>query len=502
MRRVIVFGLLASMLAAVAGMAMLRERPELLEPVVSELGDGEAGEAGAGEVEAGKAGAGAAPVGKAGAGKTEATSAEATPAEATPVDPTKPPEPLRVVSLGWEVLAPGVLANGGITSADDGAFRKAGLDVTFAAVADAAEIQTRLSRGGDDEQGADVALMPLPAFVASYERLRALSPQVFFVVAWSRGRDAVIGDAELLRAPPSGAMRLVGAPGSSETLLSLYVLDEAGVSPQRVELLEPGSSSQRRALQAVQRRRSGELDARQLVVSTADATHLVPVVAVAAAGVVDRRRDVLVRWSRTWMEGARALDADPAAAARTLAAQKGAPEAVDLVDALGWLEFTDLHGAAAAAGLSGRGAVSLDALFHRTWGLWREVGLLTTPSPERVPLTATVIADLAREASAPAAAPRRPASPGEAPVLLVHQVAGRRLDAAGEAALVSHVGMLAGVFSRSAIEVWVPRSPEAAERVAVGAAERFGLPSDRITVRRERDPKARKAAIVTVRAAR
>lgn len=498
MRRVIVFGLLASMLAVVAGMAMLRERPELLEPAVSELGDGEAG---AGEPEAGKAGAGEAEVGKAGAGKTEATSAEATPADVAPVDPTKPPEPIRVVSLGWEILAPGVLANGGITSADDGAFRKAGLDVTFAAVADAAEIQTRLSRGGDDEQGADVALMPLPAFVASYERLRALSPQVFFVVAWSRGRDAVIGDAELLRAPPSGAMRLVGAPGSSETLLSLYVLDEAGVSPQRVELLEPGSS-QRRALQAVQRRRSGELDARQLVVSTADATHLVPVVAVAAAGVVDRRRDVLVRWSRTWMEGARALDADPAAAARTLAAQEGAPEAVDLVDALGWLEFTDLHGAAAAAGLSGRGAVNLDALFHRTWGLWREVGLLTTPSPERVPLTATVIADLAREASAPTAAPRRTVPSGEAPVLLVHPVAGRRLDAAGEAALVSHVGMLAGVFSRSAIEVWVPRSPEAAERVAVGAAERFGLPSDRITVRRERDPKARKAAIVTVRAAR
>lgn len=498
MRRVIVFGLLASMLAVVAGMAMLRERPELLEPAVSELGDGEAG---AGEPEAGKAGAGEAEVGKAGAGKTEATSAEATPADVASVDPTKPPEPIRVVSLGWEILAPGVLANGGITSADDGAFRKAGLDVTFAAVADAAEIQTRLSRGGDDEQGADVALMPLPAFVASYERLRALSPQVFFVVAWSRGRDAVIGDAELLRAPPSGAMRLVGAPGSSETLLSLYVLDEAGVSPQRVELLEPGSS-QRRALQAVQRRRSGELDARQLVVSTADATHLVPVVAVAAAGVVDRRRDVLVRWSRTWMEGARALDADPAAAARTLAAQEGAPEAVDLVDALGWLEFTDLHGAAAAAGLSGRGAVNLDALFHRTWGLWREVGLLTTPSPERVPLTATVIADLAREASAPTAAPRRTAPSGEAPVLLVHPVAGRRLDAAGEAALVSHVGMLAGVFSRSAIEVWVPRSPEAAERVAVGAAERFGLPSDRITVRRERDPKARKAAIVTVRAAR
>lgn len=491
MRRVIVFGLLVGMLGAVAGMAMLRERPELLEPVMTAPEGGEAGESAQAEakVDGEEPAEGKSAVGESAVG------------EPAPVDPTKPPEPLEVVALGWEVLAPGVLANGGTTSAEDSAFRKAGLDVSFTAVVDAAEIQKRLSRGGEDEQGADVALMPLPTFVASYERLRALSPQVFFVVAWSRGRDAVVGDAELLRTPASGSMRLVGVPGSSETLLGLFVLDEVGISPGRVELLEPGPS-QRRGLQAVQRRRSGEIDARQLVVSTADATHLVPVVAVAAAGVVDRRRDVLVKWSRTWMEGARTLDADPAAAARTLAAQKGAPEAVDLIDALGWLEFTDLHGAATAAGLSGRGAVNLDALFHRTWELWREVGLLTTPSPERVPLTATVIADLAREATAPAAVPRRATPSGDAPVLLVHQVAGRRLDAAAEADLVTHVGMLAGVFSRSTIEVWVPRSSEAALRVAVGAAERFGLPSERITVRRDRDPKARKAAVVTVKAAR
>ncbi|MCX4244111.1 substrate-binding domain-containing protein [Paraliomyxa miuraensis] len=495
MRRVIVFGSLVGMLGAVAGMTMLRERPELLEPAVDAL-PGEAAGASSSETK----GEAAKTDGEA-KGEAGETKGEASEAEAAAVDPSKPPEPLRVVALGWEVLAPGVLANGGTSSAEEGAYRKAGLDVSFAAVVDAAEIQTRLSRGGEDEQGADVALMPLPAFVASYERLRALSPQVFFVVAWSRGRDALVGDAALLREPPSGPMRLVGRPGSSETLLGLYVLDEAGVAPGRVELLEPGSS-QRRGLQAVQRRRSGEIDARQLVVSTADATHLVPVVAVAAAGVVDRRRDVLVRWARTWMEGARSLDADPAAAARVLAAQKGAPEAVDLIDALGWLEFTDLHGAATAAGLSGRGAVNLDALFHRTWDLWREVGLLTTPSPERVPLTATVIADLARDAQAPAAASRRATSEGEAPVLLVHAVAGRKLDAAAEAALVAHVGTLAGVFSRSTIEVWVPRSPEAGQRVAVGAVERFGLPEGRITVRRDRDPKARKAAVVTVRAAR
>src|SRR5690606_1323091 len=164
-------------------------------------------------------------------------------AAAAEVEPPKPdPEPLDVVALGWEVLAPGVLANDGTTAGSDSRFRAAGLDVTFSAVTDVAEIQTRLSRGGADDHGADVALLPLPAFVASYERLRALSPQVFFVVAWSRGQHAMIGDARVLQAPPSGEVRVAGRPGSSETLLSLFVLDQAGVSPERVRVVEPGPS--------------------------------------------------------------------------------------------------------------------------------------------------------------------------------------------------------------------------------------------------------------------
>jgi hypothetical protein len=356
------------------------------------------------------------------------------------------------------------------------------------------------SRGGQDERGADLALLPLPAFVASYERLRALTPQVFFVVAWSRGRDAVLGDAELLRAPPSGTVRLSGAPGASETLLGLFVLDQAGVSPKRVELVE-ADEAQRRGLQTLQRRRSGELDARRLILSTADATHLVPVVAVAPAGVVERRRGVLVKWARTWMAGARTLDTDPPATARLMASQKGAPEVVDLIDALGWLEFTDLHGAATAAGLSGRGAVNLDALFHRTWSLWRDVGLLTTPPPEHVPLTGTVIADLARDAAPPPPAQPRRVAQEDPAVLLTRAVAGRRLDSAAEAALVADVGFLAGVFSRSTVEVWIPRSPEVATRVARHAVERFGLPADRIAVRPGRNEKAKRAAVVTVKAA-
>lgn len=508
MRRTIVFLSLVGMLGTVAGMGALRERPELhadAEP--SEAAGRSDGPASAEPSEAD----GTPEVPTAGTvkpTKVAASSSEAAASEPVPVDPHAPRPRLTVVALGWEVLAPGVLANGGLAPGDASAFSSAGLDVTFSSVVDAEEIEVRLGRGGDDERGADVALMPLPAFVASYERLRALSPQVFHVVAWSRGRDVLVGDAELLRHPPRGEARLFGDPGSSSTLLGLFALDQAGVSPARVRLLEDsGGSMRRHGLRAVERRKSRQLDARDLVLSTAEATHLVPVVAVAPAGVVEGRRADLVTWSRVWMDGTTTLARDPAAAARTLASQRGAPEAVDLIDALGWLDFTDLRRAAEAAGLSGRGAVELDGLFHRTWSLWREVGLITTPPPQRVPLTATVIADLAREAPAPAPGPaaataRHDASSDEAGPLLTHVVPGRRLDAEAEPRLVAEVGFLAGVFSRSTLEVWVPRSPEAAARVASHATERFGLAEDRVVVRSDRDRKARVAARIVVGDAR
>ncbi len=499
MRRVVVFGALMSMLAAVVGMGVTRDRPATRDASEASGTTGEDRAEPSDDASASAHDPAATP------------EASANPSadpkhddDATHDDTPAPPEPLSVVALDWEILAPGVLANDGMTPSAAGAFGKVGLDVRFESVATAAQLEAHLGRGGEAKDGADIALMPLPVFVASYERLRALSPQVFFVVAWSRGGDVLIGDEQLLRQPPRGTLRLTGDPGTSETLLGLFALQQAGVSPSRVQLVEPAPGHPRTRLRTIRRRRSRQLDARSLVMSTAEATHLVPVVAVAPAGVVQRRKDALVRWSRVWMQGAQSLEADPAAAARHLAAQPGAPEAVDLIDALGWLTFTDLHQAAQAAGLSGRGAVDLDSLFHRTWQLWRGSGLLTTPPPQRVPLTAVVIADLAREATPPApiTKPRRSTSPEPTDVLLRHTVAGRRLGAEAESALVAEVGFLAGVFSRSTLEVWVPRSPEAGRRVARHVAERFGLPQERITVRSRREPRSRTAAVVEIHAAR
>ena len=89
--------------------------------------------------------------------------------------------PLRVVGLGWELIEPAVVANDGDRSGKQSAFAPSNLTAHLRAFKTAAEVEAALARGGHDEGGADVAILPLPEFVAAHERIKALSPTVFFI---------------------------------------------------------------------------------------------------------------------------------------------------------------------------------------------------------------------------------------------------------------------------------------------------------------------------------
>lgn len=478
MRRIVVTLGLMGMLTAVGGLGYARERPELA------LDDTATDEASDAEEEA------------ADTEDERESNDDAEPQDAEPKAPTK----LTVVASSWEVLAPGVVANGGLEPGEESKFSGAGLQVHFSPVTDESDIEAKLGLGGESEGGADIALMPLPAFVASYERLRALSPQVFFVVAWSDGRDALTGDASLLSAPPSkGEVILAGRRGSAESMLGLFALDAAGVSPARVESVAPGLATKKRAIESLRRRKSREIDAREVLLSTADASRLVPIVAIAPQSVLTSKRAAVVDLSRVWLEGTRSLAADPAGAARTLSKQDGAPKAVDLIDALGWVDFATLPESASALGLSGRRAANLDVLFARTWDLWRQSGLLATPPPERLPSSAVVIAELVDvQGVGSTTAPSLTNPPADAKPVLVHRVPGRRLTPEAELALVSEVGFLADVFARSKIRIWVPRDTDAARRVATSAADRFGLTGERFEIVERRTKSNKTAAVLEV----
>ncbi len=133
------------------------------------------------------------------------------------------------------------------------------------------------------------------------------------------------------------------------------------------------------------------------------------------------------------------------------------------------------------AGLSGRGAVTIDALFRRAWRLWRERGVLSTPTPELAPLNNTVIMALARDAELvkekKADSTGRPgATPRELFVLRVPQ--GRLNDRA----LVEEVAFLAGVFERSSFRLGIRKSQKRAHYVKQSAVERFNIQPGRLEI--------------------
>ncbi|PRQ07519.1 hypothetical protein [Enhygromyxa salina] len=418
-----------------------------------------------------------------------ATSDAAANTDPAPAELT-PRRPLRVVGLGWELVAPGLIANDGLSPGENSSFRSAGLDVEFSVALTASEIETQLARGGGDDDGADVAVMPLPTFVASYEHLRALSPEVFFVVGWSRGRDALAAnDPKLLtEKPPQGKLELVGYAGQTATMLSLFALDEIGVDTANVALVSAtGDKAKDAKLRAVERSltspvaNSGStIDARDLVLSSADAPRLIPMVAVAPASFVRGNTNDLARFGRTWLAGAERFGADVPEAARRISREPGAPEAVVLLEVMGYVAFADLADGARLAGLSGRGAVSIEVLFQRSWGLWRDVGVLSTPAPEHAPLDNSVIARVALGEGAPLIAGQAtPKRSGER-LILVHRLPeGATID---EAALVEELGFLAGTFERAQIELSVRKDKPANERIIAEAIERFDLEPEHVRV--------------------
>lgn len=393
--------------------------------------------------------------------------------------------PLRVAALGWELIAPGALVNEGLKPSTTSAFSKAGVDVDLVVLDSVKKLEEALARGGTDESGADVAVMPMPSYVAAYERLRALEPKVFFVVGWSRGREALYSKDASLTKLPAGKVSLLAKPGTPAAFAGLFLLDLAGVEPDQITIWDEPKDKKSPTFEAVALSGESAPDASRgtLLMTTADVPRLVPLVAVAQGGFVGSHTEALTAWGRTWLEGEEQIRKDAAASARTIAKFQGAPNPLVLINRLGPVEWATLAENARWAGLSGRGAVTLEMLFQRTWRLWRATGVLSTPTPETPCTAPSVIASLVRRMGAPDSpkvAPRRdkePSTPQQA--LLSYAVPGTKLD---ESALVSEIGVLAGVFSRSTLQVSVrgPRYKKQSEAIVDQAKDRFGLDPNRL----------------------
>lgn len=433
---------------------------------------------------------------------------------AAPVAPLA--RPMRAIALGWEFLAPGVVANAAAeaesspaksVSPPKGSAEKpesagsASAPKPAPAYANAStmdEIESALAKGGA-AGGADVAIMPLSSYVASYERLRALSPELIFVVGWSRGREALYGtDARAItKLPASGTVKITAASAQPETFFALFIMDLAGVPATRVELVGADVRGAKTPLTAVFRR-SKEAQKGKLLVTSADMPHVMPVVAVAPHGFVQAHAADLEQWGRVWLTGVAKLQADVPAGGREVATMTGAPPVLSIIEGLGQIEFATLRENATAMGLSGRGAFTLEQAFRTTWRIWRDTGVLTTPPPETAPLYTGIVASLVRTSpEATTDAPRtRVADGGDGKrpeVLLVVKGPAAKAGKLDAEAFVNQIGFLAGVFDRLRLRVGIQNDAKTAQLLVDMARDRFGLRPDQLLVGKQ--PATGQAAI-------
>ena len=399
--------------------------------------------------------------------------------------------PLRVVADGCDMLAPGLVANEGALASDTGLFADNRLSSSFRVVDGMDGVEAALALGGEVEDGADIAIVPLPTLVSSLERLRALEPRAFLVVGWSQGRDAIYAKEEdgLLDPPDDDEISLVGVPGETATFLSLFLLSESGIDLSEITFLEPDDDAAPDATFAAVVRGApdaeGREDGRHNTVTTSDATTLIPLVAIAPAGFIENNNDAVVAWTKAWFAGVEQMRADVPGAARQIAAFEDTPEAVDVLEMLGQLDFSSPHDNAVAMGLSGRGAITVEFLFTAAWSIWREVGVLTSPTPAGAPLAANIISRLLMDnpelLDEVENSDHREADFSTETILYARFPRDDFEDY--EDAFVASIGRLADVFEHSALRVSVRRARDSEVEELIGrAVERYGLDRSRIEI--------------------
>jgi hypothetical protein len=392
--------------------------------------------------------------------------------------------PLRIVASSWELAAALVVANGGTSTADGSAVRAEGLDARVDVVTAPRDVESQLARGGADPAGADVAVVPLPWLVTSYERIRALEPQIVHVVGWSHGREVLFGskDGILSRPGPLSGDVTVFSDDPSATAFALYALDAAGTPASHVRVVtDPKGATLAALARPLASDRSSDLPTK-ILLTTADASRLIPFVAVTAGGFAREHAAAVTALLVAWDKGATQLHADVPAAARRIAAEKNAPEPSALLERLGWTADPGREDEGHALGLLGSDAgivgdaqVTVGVLFAREWQLLRDASALSSPAPEAPPVDTAPYA-MAFPATT-AAPPPALVPPGDgARVLLAQRVTKGDADA-----IASRAAFLADVFERSPLRI-TTRPTTLAKDAADAATARYRVPAARIVV--------------------
>jgi hypothetical protein len=435
-----------------------------------------------------------APVASASAPKPQASASAAPSAIVVPIasassGPVGPEKlfdrPLGVIALGWDLAAPSIVANGGVDVATSSTseFTAAGIEVRIAATQSLDRVEAALARGGADKDGADIAVLPMCQLVAAYERLRVLSPEVFFITGYAHGSEAVVSSKDALPAADK-EVKIAGTAGDPASFLTLFALDLHGVPGDKIRFVAATTGADEAPFAAIDRDVLVQDPARHnVLITSADASRLIPYVAVAQRSLVEKNEKALAAWAKVELSGFKKLTADPPTGARKIATAQGAPDALALVKRLGQITPATLSDNARAVGLTGKTSLTLEALFRKTWPIWRGAGVLATPAPDQAPIAKNVITALVKassDASEPASTPVKAGNLDSAkPMIVVRQ------DKLDEADIVASIGLAADAFERSPLRLIVAGKngavdASATKKLIAIVEERLGIGTGRV----------------------
>jgi len=396
--------------------------------------------------------------------------------------------PLRVTTLGLALAAPGTMAHDALEAARDGGAARPSVDLEITTVATPQKLEARLVHGGNDADGADVAILSLPDLVASAERLRALEPQAFLVVGFSQSTERFHPLGGAPKVPPQGTdVKVHVPPGdrlAAREWTALFALDAVQVALPRVKLLtdpERPKDAQYVATTFLEKNEG------EHVLSTVEAPGLVPYVAVATKGLLASKEPVLRAFAEQWLLGMQRSYGDAAGAAKRVigkegvvfsAASEGATDLATLVDLLGRISKVSLADEARYFGLPAKEGRRgpLGALSSQMVEIFGESGLSATP-PTWELVEPKVVAALAKDV-APSAEKLECARARKAPIL-VRRESDKAFD---EAALQRKIEAAALVFEGCAIRVSLRGGEKSAATFVEATREKLGLGAAKLVV--------------------
>jgi NitT/TauT family transport system substrate-binding protein len=296
--------------------------------------------------------------------------------------------PIRVAIVLWGGYAGGIVANNGFAPNKDSVFFKDhGIEVELVQIDDFAESRNAFRAGGDNG-GVDIMWDTVDAYALEYSSLADLRPVAIMQYDWSRGGDAIAVASGINSATDLKGKKISVAEATPSHFFLLYMLAQAGLSPNDVKLVFTNS-----AIEAANVFKAGKVDAcvswspdvymaaegrqgARILASTREATHLIADIFVARGDFAERYPQELAGFVTGWLKGVDMANSDPDHAAQMLF--QGF-DGIKIEDAEGMLADVKLPNSAENLEffeLAGNPVISYDELFTAASKIWKKVGLV------------------------------------------------------------------------------------------------------------------------------